>query len=115
MSPPPKDPDSEGRKSERKRVLLGGRLIFEQLGATAECRIKDLTREGARLVFTNEVMTPDTFEMIEQRNGVLYSCEVAWRKSREMGVIFHRQTELALATEGHEARMKRLWLDSLIR
>ena len=84
----PELPPIEGRKSARKRVILGGKVVYNEGAFTLDCRIRDLSKGGARIVLGPGLVIPTRVVLIDTRNATGYECEVIWAKAPEFGVKF---------------------------
>lgn len=51
-------PFSERRRSVRNRTLIGGKVIFNQRQSTLDCTIRNLSEDGALLVFPDSIALP---------------------------------------------------------
>jgi len=77
------------RKSPRRRVLKGGKIVFADALRVIDCRIRDLSPDGARLIIASTMGIPDTFLLLEQSTGKLYPTSVVWRQAAALGVKFN--------------------------
>jgi hypothetical protein len=115
-NPPANAAHSESRSTQRRRVLKGGIVAFNERFSTLPCMIRDISATGARLRIDGSINAPDTFELIVELDGLEADCEVVWRKGSEIGVRFTspprtltpRRTQVvdALATE-HKPSLRR--------
>jgi hypothetical protein len=85
---PPEPPPIEGRKSARKRVLLRGKVIYNEGAFTVDCRIRDISEGGARILLPDGQLIPTRIILLDMRDHVAYECEVAWFKGAERGLRF---------------------------
>jgi hypothetical protein len=76
------------RKSGRRRVLKGGKIVFADAMRVIDCTIRDLSEKGARLVIANTIGVPDSFQLFEKSSGMLYPATVVWRQTNALGVKF---------------------------
>ena len=76
------------RKSGRRRVLKGGKIVFTDAMRVIDCTIRDLSEKGARLVIANTIGVPDSFQLFEKSSGMLYPATVVWRQTNALGVKF---------------------------
>jgi hypothetical protein len=53
----------ERRRSARSRTLIGGKVIFNQRQSTLDCTVRNLSEDGALLVFPSSVVLPGLFEL----------------------------------------------------
>jgi hypothetical protein len=78
---------NDRRRSSRLRSYLGGRIDFGWNSAM-DCLVRNLSPEGAKLLFTNTLAVGDTFDLAIPQHGRTRRVRVAWRKPDEMGVRF---------------------------
>lgn len=81
-------PIAEGRRSPRKRVILGGKIVYNEGIYTYDCRIRDLSQGGARVVVAAGLIIPTHVVLIDTRAGIAYEAEVMWMKAPEFGLKF---------------------------
>lgn len=111
---PPLTP-AEQRRSRRPRVLLGGKLVYGPLWLTADCAIRDLTGDGARLRLAGPAVISDPVVLIEVGTGMAHTCEITWRRLPDLGVSFVLSDDLSSPGRPELARLRRIWLDSQAR
>ena len=87
-NPPELPPIVEARKSPRKRVILGGKVVYNEGGFSQDCRIRDVSDGGARVVLSPGSVIPTRVVLIDTRNAVAYEAEVIWMKAPEFGLKF---------------------------
>ena len=78
----------EKRKTQRRRVLKEGKIIFADGMRVIDCTIRDISDSGARLLIANTVGVPETFHLFEKSSGMVYPTRVAWRQANAIGVKF---------------------------
>ena len=83
-----RNPPVEARKSLRKRVILGAKVVYNEGAYTLDCRIRDLSDGGARIILGPGLVIPTHVVLIDTRNAIAYECEVIWLKAPEFGVKF---------------------------
>ena len=81
-------PRAERRQSQRRRVLKGGVVAFNDRHVTLPCSVRDISDGGARLRIEGSMTAPDTFELIIDIDGLEASCEVVSRRGNEVSVRF---------------------------
>jgi hypothetical protein len=54
----------ERRQYRRGRTYLGGRLAFNNQYCMIDCLVRNMSRNGAKLVFQGTVLLPGEFELI---------------------------------------------------
>ena len=79
---------SERRGSIRQKSFLRGCVYFNKRRSAVDCLIRDISDEGARIVFSEAVSVPDIVELyIPQKEQMLRS-RVQWRHGDEIGLAF---------------------------
>ena len=79
----------EFRKSKRRYVHHGARLVSGDGSALGECFMADLSATGARLQVKQPATLPDEFILLLSHTGQLRrKCSVTWRAETEVGVKF---------------------------
>ena len=107
--------EEEHRRSARRRVLLGGKLVFGPTDITLDCTIRDLSEKGARVRIASPVPLPDTVWLIELRNGLAFESHVAWRRVPEFGLEFRKVHDLSTTDRPELWMMKRIWVENSAR
>jgi hypothetical protein len=81
-------PVVDARKTPRKRVILGGKVVYNEGSYTTDCRIRDLSDGGARIVLSPGIVIPTRVVLIDTRNSTAYEAEVVWMKAPDFGLKF---------------------------
>lgn len=81
-------PMADGRRTPRKRVILGGKIVYNEGQYSCDCRIRDISDGGARVVLAAGIVIPTHVILIDTRGAILYESEVAWLKAPEFGLKF---------------------------
>ena len=84
----PEDSSAEDRIERRQRTMLGGELIFDDGRGSLDCRIRNISKGGARLDLFSTVDVPDRFVLAINNGGGRWPVTVAWRSATSMGVAF---------------------------
>lgn len=84
------DSTPERRGEPRQKTFLRGRVLYNNRQSSVDCVIRDYSFEGARLVFSEAVPTPDVFEVEIPHKNEIIAASMQWRRDGEMGVQFHR-------------------------
>lgn len=77
----------EKRASPRKRVLKGARIVMNDGFSTLDCRVRNLSEDGALLQVASVVGVPDSFDLLLS-DGHRFKCHVTRRAGEELGVQF---------------------------
>lgn len=79
---------NDRRKIARSRTLLGGVIGFNQRQSTLSCTVRDLTADGARIVFDGTALLPDVFDLTITRKETTVRARTIWRGTDTAGVAF---------------------------
>lgn len=77
----------ERRRSERKPVIRGGKIIYNEGHCTLDCRIKNLSSTGARLDLPMYTQLPETFVLMFA-DGSKRPAEISWSRMTRVGIRF---------------------------
>ncbi|HRF10115.1 MAG TPA: PilZ domain-containing protein [Xanthobacteraceae bacterium] len=78
------------RLKPRNRTFLQGRVFYNNRRQSADCIIRELTEEGARLSFTDPVGLPHAFELNIPNRDQTLRVETIWNHGIEVGVRFDK-------------------------
>jgi hypothetical protein len=79
----------EHRKSTRRFVRNGARIVGTDGSALGSCVMIDISGTGARLKTDTSKVLPDEFILLLSHDGRLHRrCTVAWRSATDVGVRF---------------------------
>jgi hypothetical protein len=59
----------ERREYQRQRTLLGGRIAFNNRYSALDCLVRNMSQNGAMLVFEDSVMVPNEFDLMIPQKG----------------------------------------------
>jgi len=94
------------RQHPRHRTFLQGRVFYNNRRSSADCIIRELTDDGARLSFTDRVTLPHAFELHIPNRDQTYRVETVWNHGEEVGVTFGKhETTLAPAMSGQDSTL----------
>ncbi len=98
MSVPEPIEMDERRHTPRHRTFLQGRVFYNNRRQSADCIIRELTDDGARLSFTDPVALPHAFELHIPNRDQTLRVEIVWNHGTDVGVSFGRtETQAAPA------------------
>ncbi len=80
----------ERRRVHRGRTYLGGQVAFNDRCSVMDCLIRNMSRNGAKLVFDSTLVIPSEFDVMVRRGGESRRASIVWRAEWEMGVTFAR-------------------------
>src|SRR6185295_18868105 len=76
------------RISTRQKSFLQGRIYFNNRRSSVDCLVRDVSEQGAKLVFSDAVSVPDVVELYLSNKEEVRRAKVQWRRGHEMGVGF---------------------------
>jgi hypothetical protein len=89
---------AERRGSPRQKSFLRGCIYFNNRRSVLDCLVRDLTEDGARIIFSHTVNVPDIVELyIPQREQTLRA-HVKWRRGDDVGLDFTNRAAAAPAS-----------------
>lgn len=83
----------ENRREHRTRVLKSARIVFNGGYSAYDCRVKNLSSDGALLQMPSMLGIPSHFDMV--MDGDTRPCTVMWRTNTLMGVAFNNASKAA--------------------
>jgi hypothetical protein len=78
----------ERREFQRGRTYLGGRLAFNNQYCSVDCLVRNMSQNGAKLVFEGTVLLPGEFDLTLPQKGENRRARIVWREQDEAGVTF---------------------------
>ncbi len=78
--------EDERRQEDRRRVLRGARILFNQGYGAFECLVRNRSETGARLSFGDASGVPSLFEVEISGEQGRRQAFVRWRTLTEIGV-----------------------------
>jgi hypothetical protein len=79
---------SERRTAARQKSFLKGCIYFNNRRSAFDCLVRDISAQGARLVFPDALSTPDVFDLYIPQKEQTLSARVTWRQGGEIGIAF---------------------------
>jgi hypothetical protein len=79
---------SERRNSARQKSFLQGRIYFNHKRSAIDCLVRDISHDGARLIFSQTGTIPDVIDLYIPQKEQTLRAWVQWRSSGEVGVAF---------------------------
>jgi hypothetical protein len=96
------------RGSERKRVLLAGKIANANGAQVVNCTIRDLSETGARVSPAGDVVIPQHCYLVVGKGGGVFEAEIAWIKLPQYGLKFERRIPLDDTLPPHLQFLKRI-------
>lgn len=89
--------DRDRRSSPRHRTLKSGKIVPDNHTTVYDCRVRNLSEDGALLKLPSTVGIPDRFELRIVNEDIREMAVVRWRTATELGVQFERAEQAAAA------------------
>lgn len=80
--------NTDQTREMRKRIFKAGIASYQNHSLTANCVIRDINDQGAKLRFEKGAFVPEKFTLSIPVDSKRVDCEVRWRNGLEMGVTF---------------------------
>jgi hypothetical protein len=103
------------RGAARKRVLLGGKIVYGDGAFSHECAIRDMSASGARLGIPGATVLPKEFYVLDLKRGTAFEAEVLWRNATQTGVVFRAAYDLAHIADPRLQFLRKLYVASCPR
>lgn len=92
----------ERRRSLRQKSFLRGCVYFNKRRGALDCLIRDISSEGARIIFSEAVSVPDVVDLYIPQKEQTVRARVQWRHGDEIGLAF---PDAMGATDGASAEL----------
>ncbi len=79
---------AERRRSARQKSFLRGCVYFNKRRNAVDCLIRDISDEGARIIFSDAVSVPDIIDLYIPQKEQTVHARVQWRHGDEIGLAF---------------------------
>ncbi len=108
----PLGPDAvERRRVRRSRVLLRGKLVFDEGALSTDCMVRDISVWGAKVRLPTEIVLRETMYLIESQNCVAHEARVVWKKGCDLGLQFTGRRDLDIASAPVFRIMRDMWVE----
>jgi hypothetical protein len=96
---------SERRVAPRQKSFLRGCIYFNNRRSVMDCLVRDLTEDGARIIFSHAVNVPDVVELYIPQKEQTLRAHVKWRRGDDVGLDFiDRETAASVSPEAELAK-----------
>jgi hypothetical protein len=104
----------ERRQSLRHKSFLRGCVYFNKRRNAFDCLIRDISDEGARIIFSDTVSVPDVVDLYIPQKEQTLRARVQWRHGDEIGLAFPDAMRAADDTRNGELTKRVAQLESEI-
>lgn len=105
---------AERRRAARKKSFLRGCVYFNKRRGAVDCLIREISDEGARIIFSDAVNVPDLVELYVPQKEQTLRARVHWRHGDEIGLGFPDLARSAAAPELGELALRVAKLESTV-
>jgi hypothetical protein len=111
MAKTPDDGATDGRAESRRRVLLGGKLIYGEPPLSLDCQVADISQSGARIRLEGPEPLRDPIYLVVISQGLAFLAKEEWRRGATIGLSFSRAFDLKSPPSGLPGIVRQLWLE----
>ena len=80
---------TDRRQSARDKVIYGGVAELAETGASRDCVVRNISKDGAHLEFSNNVALPkESMRLTITRKGRSFMAKIIWLRDNFVGVAF---------------------------
>lgn len=98
---------SEKRANSRNPAFLGGTITYNHDLWSADCVVRNMSQQGARLTGRNLPSLPDRFDLSVPQRRTKYRAAIRWRIGDNIGVEFEHVYPLEEPTPESRAEKKK--------
>jgi PilZ domain len=99
---------AERRRAARQKSFLRGCIYFNKRRSAVDCLIRDISEQGARIIFSDTISLPAVVELYIPQKEQTLRAEVQWRRGEEIGLAFPDAAAAEPATGDLAERVARL-------
>jgi hypothetical protein len=98
----------ERRQTPRDKVIYGGTAEIAENGVTRDCVVRDISKDGAHLEFSNEIRLPkDSLRLTIARKRRSFMARVIWFRDNFVGVAFNPEQSYELPGSDLAQRLRK--------
>ena len=96
------------RKLHRNRTYIEGQIAFNNPRRTLNCLIRNMSKDGAMIVFPDTVPLPNEFEVTFRHQGESRRANVVWIGRAQAGILLSKSTRQNLVSLEAAEQIRRL-------
>jgi len=93
----------ERRTLVRRKTLFKGRIYFNNRLSSMDCIVRDVTANGARLEFSENVTLPEVFELYLPNKDEYFRARVISRRGSQLGISWKPEDNNERAEQGADS------------
>jgi hypothetical protein len=99
---------TDRRQSARDKVIYGGVAEMADNGSSRECVVRNISKDGAHLEFSNDVALPrESMRLTIARKGRSFMARIIWLRDNFVGVAFNPDQSYELPGSDLAERLRR--------
>lgn len=112
-----KNPDGSKntRREQRKRMLMGGRIVAEEGTSYIDCTILDASPSGAQIRVGSNRTIPSRFYLINVPERTAHAAKIVWRNADRAGLSFETTYPLSGTLPDNIGHLRKHWLECATR
>ena len=110
--PAPTTGGAELRQATRRKVLLSGKVIWDEGAHILDCSILDVSATGARITLKAGQTMPESVFLLDMGNRMAHQATVVSERAGGFGLKFLKSMKLADVTAPELRYLKRIWLQA---
>jgi hypothetical protein len=99
---------TERRALPRNRTYLMARVTYNNRFSTMDCFVRNMSKHGARIVFSDLAAVPGEFDISIEGRGESRRANVVWRSQTEAGILFSEALSEKIMSLDAARRIKNL-------
>ncbi len=92
----------ERRGTRRQKSFLRGFVYFDKRRGVMSCPVRDLSDDGARIIFSQSVTIPETINLHIPQRDKTFRAKVTWRRGDEIGLALMAAEEVTANSQESE-------------
>lgn len=92
----------ELRGTRRQKRFLRGYVYFDKRRGVMSCLVRDLSDDGARIIFSQSVTIPGTINLHIPQRDKTFRAKVTWRRGDEIGLALMAAEEVTANSQESE-------------
>lgn len=92
----------ERRGTRRQKSFLRGFVYFDKRRGVMSCLVRDLSDDGARIIFSQSVTMPEHVNLHIPQRDKTFRAKVTWRRGDEIGLALTGEETVAATSQESE-------------
>jgi hypothetical protein len=92
----------ERRGTRRQKSFLQGFVYFDKRRGVMSCLVRDLSDDGARIIFSQSVTIPERVNLHIPQRDKTFRAKVQWRRGDEIGLALTGAEAVAAGSQESE-------------